>query len=68
MTQFTDFNDNKSAHYKRLAEDLLSQKGWPRYYTMGYYTEDFGCEIFDFKIPLNEEQYNYIQKPIQGQQ
>jgi hypothetical protein len=64
MTQFIDFNASKSVHYKRLAEELLKQKGWPRYYTMGYYTEDFGCEIFDFKIPLNEEQYNYIKSIV----
>jgi hypothetical protein len=65
MTQFTDFNDNKSAHYKRLAEDLLSQKGWPRYYTMGYYYEDFGEEVFDFNIPLTEEQYNEVRAIVE---
>lgn len=65
MTQFTDFNDNKSAHYKRLAEDLLSQKGWPRYYTMGYYSEDFGGEVFDFNMPLTQEQYNHIKSIVE---
>ena len=65
MTQFTDFNDNKSAHYKRLAEDLLSQKGWPRYYTMGYYSEDFGGEVFDFNMPLTQEQYNHIKSVVE---
>ena len=65
MTQLTDFNTNKSANYKRLAEELISQKGWPRYYTMGYYSEDFGCEVFDFNIPLTEEQYNHIKSVVE---
>lgn len=65
MNEFTDFNANKSARYQRLAEEFLSQKGWPRYYTMGYYSEDFGCEVFDFNIPLTEEQYNHIKSVVE---
>lgn len=60
MTKYTDLNNSKSANYEKLASELLSQKGWPRYYTMGYYSEDFGGEVFDFNIPLTEEQYNEV--------
>lgn len=63
MTQYNDFNANKGAHYTKLASGLLSQKGWPRYYAVGYYSEDFGDEVYDFNIPLTEEQYNQL-KPV----
>lgn len=57
MTQFYDFNADKRARYNKIAQELLSQKGWPRYFTFGYYSEDLGDEVFDFSIPLTVEQY-----------
>ncbi len=65
MTLFNS-NLNKPAHYNKLASELLSQKSWPRYFTVGYYSEDYGGEIHEFNIPLTEEQYNEM-KPIAEQ-
>lgn len=62
MVQY-NFNLPKCANYNKLASELLDQKGWPRYYAVGYYSEDFGDEVWDFNVPFTEEQYNQM-KPI----
>lgn len=65
MTQYNDFNAEKRAHYNKLAAELLSKKGWPRYYAVGYYSEDFGDEVWDFNVPLTEEQYNQMKTIVE---
>jgi hypothetical protein len=64
MTYY-NFNLSKHANYIKLASELLAQKGWPRYYAVGYYSEDFGDEVCDFNVPFTEEQYNEVRAIIE---